>query len=156
MTCAWVNRVSFNPGLISIAIGKDRTTWKNIKKTKVFGISLCSDEENVLASVAGGYSGKDFDKIKALKELGFKIYKAKEIDVLMVEAALNLECKLVGELDAGDHTLFIGEVISGKSSEKNPLLYSQGKYWSIGKQVLKPNTKELERIKKIVEKNKRN
>lgn len=52
----------------------------------------------MLSSVAGGSSGKNTDKIGALKELGFKFFKAKKIDVLMVEdAAMNAECRLVKE-----------------------------------------------------------
>jgi hypothetical protein len=34
-------------------------------------------DQSILSSIAGGYSGNDYDKISALKELGFEFYNAK-------------------------------------------------------------------------------
>lgn len=156
MTCAWIVRVSNNPLMVAIAIGKDRASYNNIKKSKEFGASICSTEQNVLASIAGSCSGKDVDKIKVLEELGFKFYKAKKINVLMIEdCCLNMECKVINEIPAGDHVIFVGEVVEGKSNDKLPILYNLGKYFGVGQQVMKPNQEDLDRINSLVEKNKR-
>jgi flavin reductase (DIM6/NTAB) family NADH-FMN oxidoreductase RutF len=155
MTCAWITRISFNPGLLAISIGKDRASHEMIKKSKEFGISFTTPELSTLANVAGSNSFRDVDKISALKELGFKFYKAKKIDAIMVEGCANAECKVVNSIDAGDHTIFVGEVIESSGNEKEPMLYSSGKYWKLGENVAKPSKEEMNRIKSAVEKNKK-
>ena len=93
------------------------------------------------------------DKINALNELGFKFYKAKKINTLMVSgAALNVECKLVKTIELGSHTMFIGEVIEAAANkDKEPLAYHQGKYWVMEKNIEKPSPEEMKKIKKAVE-----
>ena len=73
---------------------------------------MCAIDQSVLSSIAGGYSGSKYDKINALKELGFEFYDASKIKGLMVKgASLNVECKLFQEITFGDHIMFIGEVM---------------------------------------------
>jgi len=156
MAAEWTHHVSYKPGLIIVNVGKNKATGDNIRKTGFFGISLAASDQNVAASVAGGSSGKDIDKIAALKELGVEFYKAKNIDVLMVKgAALNLECRLVKEEELGDHTMLVGEVLDAKVSEKHPIIYHGLKYWTLGEQVKKPDEKALEKIKSTVEKHRK-
>ena len=70
----------------------------------------------------GGYSGNDYDKISALKELGFEFYNANHIKTLMVKgASLNVECNLYKEITLGDHIMFIGEVIDAVHNPKTTI-----------------------------------
>lgn len=154
MACEWTHHVSYSPGLIAVCIGLNKATLENIKATKEFGVSIAATDQNVLASVAGGNSGKNVDKIKALKEIGFKFYKSKKIKPLMVEGAvLNIECKLFKEIELGDHIMFVGEVIEASiNKDKEPLAYHKTKYWKIGELIQNPSQNELGRIKEIVQK----
>lgn len=149
----WTHHVSYSPGLIAVCLGKDRTTRENILATKEFGVSLAAADQNIMSSVAGGSHGKDVDKIKALEELGFKFYKAKKINTLMVEgAALNAECKVVNVIELGDHTMFVGEVQEATAGKKEPLVYHGLKFWKLGEAITKPAVSELGKIKSTVEK----
>ncbi|MBI2101860.1 flavin reductase [Candidatus Woesearchaeota archaeon] len=154
MSAEWTHHVSYSPGLVAVCIGHNKATLENIKNTKEFGVSIAATDQNVLASVAGGSSGKNVDKVSALKELSFKFYKAKKINILMVEGAvLNLECKLFKEIKLGDHVMLVGEVIEASlNKSKEPLAYHEVKYWKIGENIPKPPQEELERIKIIIEK----
>lgn len=78
MACEWTHHLSYRPGLIAVSLGHTKTTVANIKTSKEFGVNLCATDQAMLSSVAGGYSGKYYDKINALKELGFKFYNAKK------------------------------------------------------------------------------
>ncbi len=70
-------------------------------------------------------------------------------------AALNAECKLFQEITFGDHIMFIGEVIDAtQNSEKQPLVYHDGKYWSLDT-IIKPKIEEREAVRKVVEKHRR-
>lgn len=153
MAAEWTHHVSYSPGIIAVCIGHGKATSENIKATMEFGVSLAATDQNALASVAGGSTGKQVEKIKALKELGLGFYEAKKINVLMVEgAALNAECKVIHVADLGDHTLFAGEVLDVKLSKKEPIIYHGNKYFKLGQMMEKPAEKELERIKTTVEK----
>ena len=154
MAAEWTHHVSYSPGLIAVCVGHGKATLENIQKTNEFGVSICATDQNVMASVAGGSSGKNVDKVSALKELGFKFYKAKKINTLMVEGAvLNIECRLFKEIELGDHVMLVGEVIEASlNKSKEPLAYYKVKYWKIGDDIPKPPQEELERIKVIVEK----
>ncbi len=158
MACEWTHHVSYSPGLIAVCIGPNKATYDNIKTSKEFGVSLTATDQNILASIAGGSSGKSINKIKVLEELGFKFYKANKINTLMVEdAVLNIECKLFKEIPLGDHTMFVGEVLEAKlNKEKEPLAYHKGNYWKIGEIIPKPPQEYLDKIKKLLEKYKKN
>lgn len=149
----WTHHVSYSPGMIAISIGKDRTTRENVLASKEFGVSLAATDQNAIASIAGGSHGRDVNKIGALKELGFKFYKAKKINTLMVEgAALNAECKVVDVAEVGDHTLFIGEVLHASISPKEPIIYHGNRYFKLGELIEKPQGAQLEKISAVVEK----
>lgn len=149
----WTHHVSYSPGIIAVSIGKDRTTRENIIVSKEFGVSLAATDQNVISGIAGGSHGKDVDKIGALKELGYKFYNAKKIKALLVDgAAFHAECKVIGVVEVGDHTLFIGEVLDVKISQREPIIYHGNKYFRLGEMVEKPSALELERMKSAVEK----
>ena len=129
MACEWTHHVSYRPGLIAVCIGPNKATHENIKQTKEFGVNLCSTDQSIMSSVAGGYTGSRYNKINALKELGFEFYEAKKIKVTMIKgAALNIECILSKEIPLGDHTTFIGEaILASNNADKVPLAYHGGK-----------------------------
>jgi len=125
MATEWTHHVSYEPSLIAVCLAPDHATTANIKKTKVFGVSICAFDQNILSSVSGGSSGKTTDKIKVLEGLGFEFYKAKKIDVMMVKgASMNAECKLVKEIELGDHIMFVGEAVEVSSSDKPSVVLS--------------------------------
>jgi flavin reductase (DIM6/NTAB) family NADH-FMN oxidoreductase RutF len=157
MACEWTHHVSYSPGLIAVCIAPSKTTHENIKQTKQFGVNLCSTDQSVMASVAGGYTGSRYNKINALKELGFEFYEAKKIRVAMIKgAAVNIECILSKEITLGDHTAFVGEVIeASNNADKVPLAYHEGRYFIMNTNVVKPSQEEREKIRKVLEKHKK-
>jgi flavin reductase (DIM6/NTAB) family NADH-FMN oxidoreductase RutF len=154
MACEWTHHISYQPGLIAVSLGLTKATVENIRTAKEFGVNLCASDQSVLASVAGGYTGSMYDKVNALKELGFEFYKAKKINSLMLKgAALNIECRLYREITLGDHITFVGEVVEASNNpDKVPLAYHKGKYWIMDTNLIKPSMEERERIKTVVKK----
>ncbi|WP_458746628.1 flavin reductase family protein [Candidatus Nitrosocosmicus sp. T] len=156
LACEWTHHLSYRPGLIAVSLGPTKATVENIRASKEFGINLCATDQTIVASVAGGYSGRDYDKINALKDLGFPFYQADSINVLMVKgASLSAECKLFNEVIFGDHVMLIGEVIEAiHSTEKESLIYNNGMYWSLHP-IAKPNEDKRQSIKDILEKHRK-
>jgi flavin reductase (DIM6/NTAB) family NADH-FMN oxidoreductase RutF len=158
MAAEWTHHISYSPSLIAINVRGHNTTAENIQSSREFGVNLAASNQNIVCSVAGRYSGKETDKISLLKEVGLVVfYTAKSINVLMVQdAAMNAECKLMKQIELGDHIMFVGEVVEISADENiKPLIYHNGKYRQIGEDILKPSVDMLATIEKLAEKHKR-
>jgi flavin reductase (DIM6/NTAB) family NADH-FMN oxidoreductase RutF len=76
----------------------------------------------------GSCSGRDVDKFE---EFGLKSLKAREVkSPLLSDCIVNLECKLEDELEAGDHTIFLGRVVAAYVDDdiQSRLLNFSGKF----------------------------
>ncbi len=157
MAAEWTHHVSYKPGHIAVSISKhNHATAHNIRQTKEFGVNIASLHQDIAASVAGGNTGKEIDKIASLKELGFSFYAGKKIKSLMVQdASLNVECKLVNEVDMGSHILFIGEALAVNIGTASPLAFQGGKYWQLTTPLQKPTETQREHIQAIVSKHRK-
>ncbi|MEK6907155.1 MAG: flavin reductase family protein [Nanoarchaeota archaeon] len=157
MAAEWTHHISYSPGLIAVCIKPVDATHDNISKTKEFGVNITSTEQPPLVNIAGGYTGKQINKISALNELGFNFYKGNKIKCLMLEgAALNLECKVIKEISLGDHTMFVGEVLEASlNQDKEPLAFHKGMYGIVNFDIKKPSQEEREKINQIVMKYKK-
>ena len=71
----------------------------------------------------GSRSGRDVDKFKetSLTKIKAKYVKPPLID----EAVANMECKVVDQIDVGDHTIFIGKALAAYVS-KGKVLFNVG------------------------------
>ena len=156
MACEWTHHVSYMPGQIAIFVKKSSATNANIKATKEFGVNLTAADQSVLAILAGGSSGKEFDKVAILKEVDAVLYLGKNIKAHMIKgAALNIECKLIKEEEFPTHTMFVGEIVDLEISGKEPLAYHKGRYWKLIESLPKPTDKQREEFGKIREKHKK-
>ena len=155
MAAEWTHHISYSPSLIAVNIRGDDATVENIRESKEFGVNIAAEDQNVLCSVAGRYTGRQVDKISVLEENGIAVfYNAKNIKVLMVQrAAMNAECKLVKQEELGDHIMFIGKVVEISADENiRPLLYYNGRYWKLGEGIVKPAPEILNRIEELAQK----
>ncbi len=117
MTAAWVTRVSHAPPLILVSVGKKRYTHELIVKGKRFCLNILAEGQLDVAKNFGFSSGRETDKFEGIPH---RIGKS-GCPVLEGVAGF-LDCRLVSAHDAGDHTLFIGEVVDCGFSGKKPIL----------------------------------
>ncbi|MEM3555735.1 MAG: flavin reductase family protein [Candidatus Micrarchaeia archaeon] len=122
---AWHSPLSFKPPLIGIAVGKTRFSHHLIKEGMEFVVSIPTESLREKVIAIGSRSGREIDKFSAtgLTPSPAKFVKAP----LIMECPINIECKLVDEFDAGDHTVFVGEVLEVHKSEiKEKLIFDRG------------------------------
>jgi len=158
MAAAWTYQISYEPGLIAVCINPNGKTGKIIEKKGEFVVHIASKEQNSIASIAGGHSGGEIDKISVLKELGCEFIEGKQVRALVMnDTAVALECKLKQVIPLGDHVMYVGEVVyvHDIGDNEEPLVYKGGKYFSLGNKVEKPEKKILDVIDKIVKKHKK-
>lgn len=124
ITLSWHSPVSFSPELYCIMVAFPRFSHDLIKKSKVFCVNFMSidDEEKVM--FCGTKSGKDTDKFE---EVAFGKEKCRKIDCPRIKEALGyIECKVVNAVKAGDHTIFIGEVVNSELKREGKRILQDG------------------------------
>lgn len=125
ITLGWTMIVSHEPPMMAVSIGKTRYSLETFRHAREFVIAFPSEHQQGEAMLFGTKSGRDMDKLAAV---GCSLVPACKIDaVLLADAVANFECKLVAELETGDHVVFVGEVVCSHLNDK-PLnrLYTVG------------------------------
>lgn len=110
-TIAWVTRVSFLPPLVAVSVAPGRLTHQYIKNSRNFALSVLPDGERGidLGRKFGLVSGRKVDKFANIDHFsdltGAPIIK---------ESIAYADCNVIYSSEAGDHTIFVGEIVSGK------------------------------------------
>jgi flavin reductase (DIM6/NTAB) family NADH-FMN oxidoreductase RutF len=127
MGVAWATRTSFKPFLILISIDQRRYSHEGIQMHKEFVLNYPSEEQADAAWICGTKSGHDGDKIKLA---GLKLVESKAVKVPTIDGVtVAFECKVVDKFETGDHTVFVGEVVSMSGNPAEPKhLYVSSKH----------------------------
>jgi len=131
VTLGWTMIVSGKPPMMAIAVAKKHYSIETIRHSKCFTIVYPSSEMSEAALFFGSKSGRDVDK---LAEFDCNTAPAKEIDsVLLADAVANFECTLESETEAGDHIVFVGQIVcSHVNTEPKKRLYTVGPGHKLG------------------------
>ncbi len=125
MTASWFSQVSFDPPRIMVSIGKERYTYNPLKENKEFVVAIPNKDLENTALVFGTTSGRDMDKFK---ETRVKTTKGKYVNApLLTDATINHECRVTGIFDAGDHDIFLADVVASWVNEGKKVLMNLGK-----------------------------
>ena len=146
ITVAWAGTVCTNPPMLSISVRPERFSYDMIKKTGEFVVNLTTEQLVFATDYCGVTSGRDVDKFQAcgLTKKKAVFVKAPLID----ESPVNIECRVVETKELGSHTMFLAEILKvhadadlldekGKFelSKANPIVYSHGEYFGMGKKL---------------------
>lgn len=126
MTAAWVSQVSMRPLLLMASIAPMRHTHGLIEKARYFAVNTLPDGRQDLAKHFGFKSGRKVDKFE-----GISFFDAPNGSPILNDALAYFECSLIDSFTAGDHTLFVGEVVSAKILKKDvqPLIFRWEDYF---------------------------
>ena len=109
ITLGWTMLASGTPPMMAVAIAKKQWSIQAFRNAKEFVIAFPSEHQEKEVMLFGTKSGRDCDK---LAEAHANTAPAKVIDcVLLADAVANFECRLVSEMEAGDHLIFLGQVL---------------------------------------------
>ncbi len=135
-TMSWVSSVSRTPPLIMIAVHPKRYSHDLILTSGEFAILVLSNLQRELATLAGTKSGRSANKWE-LPQFQLVRKDARHIKApLISDCRACLECRLVNHFEAGDHTLFIGEIIDLEFNlNVQPLILFNRKYLNPGQYI---------------------
>lgn len=123
MTVSAFCSLSLEPPLVLACIDHAADMHSVLRSATHFGISILSDGQEALSRRFAELPSNRFDGIG---------YRRGESGVVLLDDALaHLECRSVKRLDAGDHTIHIGEVERSDAMKGMPLLYYRGGYTQI-------------------------
>ena len=125
MTAAWVNQVSSQPPMVSVAIGKTHYTSELISQAKSFSINILSPNQMELARKCGCSSGRDQDKLID-EELAYQATGAP----ILSNCSAYLDCTLSHQFEVGDHVLFVGTVVEANVKNQSVLIFKSGDFFN--------------------------
>ena len=117
-----VFQVTSNPVRIVVCINKQNFTHEFISQSRIFTVSILSKSTPLKFIGRFGFKcGRDVDKFKGIKYMVGKT----GAPLILDNAIAYLEAKVVNEVDADTHTIFIGKVVATEIlSEEEPLTYA--------------------------------
>ena len=112
MPAGWSMRTADRPLLLAVSVGHTRYTHELILETGEFVLAYPSLAMIDDVKLTGSKSGRDTDKMSACR---LRLVPAERVRARLVEgAAANFECVLRSHHQAGDHTIFVGEVLAAR------------------------------------------
>jgi flavin reductase (DIM6/NTAB) family NADH-FMN oxidoreductase RutF len=122
MTAAWVSQVSLKPLLVMVSIAPPRYSHTLIRESGIFAINVLARDQVELGKRFGYKSGRKIDKFAGLDTIS-----AGSGAPVLPQAYAYLDLKLVHTFAAGDHTLFVGEVMEAKvlHPQSQPLIFKK-------------------------------
>jgi len=122
----WKMNTSGSPPMIAVSVAPSRFTHELIVKAGEFVLAWPGEELAEATLFCGTRSGRGLDKFKEAKLSAARGEYVKA--PLIKECIANLECRLAGRLETGDHTIFAGEILAVWVNDKpSRLLCSVGR-----------------------------
>ncbi len=119
--------VSLEPPLVAVCIDNRSETIAGFEATRVFGISVLAEGQEAFSQRFAVPGDEKFERNDL--QLG-------DSGVALVPHALaHIECKVTAAHLAGDHTLYVGEVLRLASRPGRPLLYHAKSYRRIEREA---------------------
>jgi flavin reductase (DIM6/NTAB) family NADH-FMN oxidoreductase RutF len=108
-TLSWAMPTSIDPPLIAISLSPKHHSHTLIEESAEFIVNIPTLELLQAVYACGSLTGRNFDKFKKtnLTPIPAKKVRAPAIR----ECIAHLECKVVSQFAAGDHTVFIGKIL---------------------------------------------
>lgn len=132
-----------SPVILGIAIRKERYSHSLISTTREYVVNCPTASMVEIVDQVGSVSGRSVDKFTAFNLTPTPAEKVQP--PLIAECPMNMECRVIGIQEIGDHDLFLGEVLAVHIVEQaldengqvmvdvlNPLCYMHSEYWSLG------------------------
>lgn len=123
ITVSAFSSVSLDPPLVLVCIDNNAGSHSAFHESKRFVVNILSEDQE---EHSNQFASKIPDKF-----INIHHHEGLEGIPVLKNAIVNLECRLVNDFTAGDHTIFIGEIERTHINEGKPLVYYQGNYRKI-------------------------
>jgi flavin reductase (DIM6/NTAB) family NADH-FMN oxidoreductase RutF len=130
MSSSWATQVSGVPVLIMAAVDQQHMTYQMVLQSGAFALNIVGTQSKHLEDYFYSAQSRQPDNLAL-----FALETGRTGTPLLQDAIASLDCRLVSTHMAGDHILFIGEVVEAYvrntdrplTSQELPYLYLGGK-----------------------------
>jgi flavin reductase (DIM6/NTAB) family NADH-FMN oxidoreductase RutF len=124
MTVSAFCSLSLEPPLVLMCIDRTATMFDLLTTGSGFTVNILASHQEELARRFATADSEKFDGVG---------YTAVDGNAVLDDVVAHAVCTRTQSIEAGDHTIVIGEVRSSSVSEGEPLLYFRGGYASLGR-----------------------
>ena len=115
-------QVTAEPPAIAIGLNKKNLTNEFIKESKVFAVSILSQDTPL--NFIGQFGFKSGREVNKFDQVNYKLGKT-GAPVVLDNTLACLEVKVTKEMDVGTHTVFVGEVVESEVlKDGEPMTYA--------------------------------
>jgi len=130
-----VFQIASEPPTVAVSINKKNLTHEFIRQSHVFAASILSQDTPL--SFIGNFGFKSGREVDKFAGVNYKVGKT-GAPVVLDNALGYLELKVINELDAGTHTIFVGELVEAETLKGGePMTYA---YYHVVKRGTAPKT----------------
>lgn len=132
---------SGKPTLVGVGLAPSRFSFDLVRKSGEYVVNTVDEGLMDAVRICGEKSGRDIDKFELARLTPVKGVKVKS--PIIEESPVSVECKVVKEVEAGDHIWFIAQVLATHVREgykwKDGLLFKwigeDGFFYKVGKKI---------------------
>ena len=113
--------LSLKPPLVLVCVDKAAHCYSCFEGSKIFAINVLGEGQE---EISRRFATKGDEKFNGVP------WRAGENGLALLDGAIgHIECKIVHSYDGGDHTIYVGEVLSAATDAGDrPLIFFKGKY----------------------------
>ena len=127
-TVSWLMQSSFKPPMVVNCVKQDSGSHEMIKNSGVFAISFLDSNQKDLAAQFFKPKRRVGNKFEDIE-----FYEGAETGCPIISDSLGyIECNVVGSVENGDHTVFVGEVIGSGIHREGKQLSLEDTDWQYG------------------------
>jgi flavin reductase (DIM6/NTAB) family NADH-FMN oxidoreductase RutF len=116
ITVGWKMRTSFNPPMFAIAVGHGKYMHECISQSEEFVLAVPGEDLANEVLACGNQSNSIEDRFK---KYGLVAKPGESGKSPLIENCIaNFECQVMSQIESGDHTIFIGQVVNSYASDK--------------------------------------
>jgi flavin reductase (DIM6/NTAB) family NADH-FMN oxidoreductase RutF len=120
LTASSFTSVSLEPPLVLVCVDHKSNSYPALLESGHFAINILRIEQE---AISRRFASALLDKFEAIP------FRLSSLGLPLIEDALaHIECVTVNTHEAGDHTIFVGQVEQAGISNGEPLLYYRGRY----------------------------
>lgn len=127
-TLSWTTQASFKPPMIVIGVRQDSRSHAMIKASQVFAVSFLEKSQQSIAETF-------FQPQRRIENRfgEYEFYLGEVTGCPILKVALGyIECQVKGSLEQGDHSIFLGEVVSAQQHREGEPLWLKDTNWQYG------------------------
>lgn len=108
-------QVTAEPSTLAVSINHDNYTNKLIRDNGAFAVSILTEKTDPkLIGTFGFRSGRDTEKFQGAP------YEIRDEQPILTESCGYLICRVIDQMEAPTHTVFLAEVVAGENLKKEP------------------------------------